>query len=241
MITFRYLSLGAAIALIGITACNYTVGECWPVGQGGGSSVAVTAGGGVIIPTGPSGAGGFGNQPPKQPQNAPDPKQEIRCNSDEDEDAEDGDAQSGDAQSGDAQSGDAEEGSPEGASSSGPTGLPIGSFSASEFHFLSIIPDDGQGDGGGWQEAKVVLKFKRSVGATYESFTCPQMTIGTPLRNKAQGKITATMASETSADIATYVTGVIDQVPQGIFCVKLKDGMDKMMRQAISGSRVTQP
>jgi hypothetical protein len=228
---FRYSSLSAAIALIGITACNYTVGECWPVGEGGASAAAVTAGGGVVIPTGPSGAGGFGNQPPK--------RQEIKCNSDEDEDAADGNAQDGDAQNGDAQNGDAEGGTPGSASS--PTGLPIGSFSASEFHFLMIIPDDGKGDGGGWQEAKVVLKFKRSVGASYETFTCPQMTIGTPLRNKAQGKITATMASETSADIATYVASVIDQVPQGIFCAKLKDGMDKMMRQAISGSRVTQP
>jgi hypothetical protein len=224
MNAIRYLSLSAAVILMWITACNYTVGECWPVGQGGASSEGVTAGGGgIIIPTGPSGAGGFGDQPPKQPLDAPDPKQEIKCNSDGDEE-------------------DAEEGSPESTSSNGPSGLPIGSFSPSDFKFITIIPDDGKAEPGGWQEAKVTLKIKRLIGImTYESFTCPQMTIGTPLRNKDQGKISAQMAAETSAEIATYVTGVIDEVPQGIFCVKLKEGMTKMMPQAISGSRVSQP
>lgn len=221
MNAIRYLFLSAAITLMGITACNYTVGECWPVGQGGASSESVAAGGGIILPTGPSGAGGFGDQPPKQPQDAPDPKQEIKCNSDEDEDAE--------------------EGSPESTSGNGPSGLPIGSFSPSLFKFVTIIPDDGGGESGGWQHAKVSLHIKRTLGTTYESFTCPQMTIGTPIRNKKQGKISATFAAETSAEIATYVTGVIDQVPQGIFCIKLKDGMEKMMPQAISGATVSQP
>jgi hypothetical protein len=215
MNAIRHLLLSAAITLMGITACNYTVGECWPVGQGGATSEGVTAGGGIIIPTGPSGAGGFGDQPP------PDPKQGIKCNSDEEEDAE--------------------EGSPESTSNTGPTGLPIGSFSPSLFKFVTIIPDDGTDESGGWQAAKVSLHIKRSLGIVNESFTCPQMTIGTPLRNKKQGKISPTFAAETSAEIATYVTGVIDQVPQGIFCIKLKDGMEKMMPQAISGATVSQP
>jgi hypothetical protein len=47
----------------------------------------VTAGGGVIIPTGPAGVGGYGDAPPKQPQDATDPKKEIKCNAD-DEDTE---------------------------------------------------------------------------------------------------------------------------------------------------------
>jgi hypothetical protein len=68
------LLFGAAITLGEIAACNYTVGECYYLGEGGGSgSEAVTAGGGVIIPTGPSGAGGFGDAPPKQPQDATNP------------------------------------------------------------------------------------------------------------------------------------------------------------------------
>jgi hypothetical protein len=80
--TMRNRLLVAAIILMGITACNYTVGECWPRGEGGGTgSESVAAGGGIIIPTG---VGGFGDAPPKQPQDATDPKQEIKCNSDED-------------------------------------------------------------------------------------------------------------------------------------------------------------
>lgn len=43
------------------------------------------------------------------------------------------------------------------------------------------------------------------------------------------------------ADVATYVSHVIRDVPQGIFCFKLKDGMGKMMPQAISGATVQQP
>jgi hypothetical protein len=168
MNAIRYLLLSAAIILMGITACNYTVGECWPVGQGGASSEGVTAGGGIIIPTGPSGAGGFGDQPPKQPQNAPDPKQEIKCNSDEDEDAE--------------------EGSPESTSGNGPSAPQIGSFSPAIFKFIMVIPDDGGGESGGWQEAKAALYVKRIYLTIEESFTCPQITIGTPLRNKKQGK-----------------------------------------------------
>jgi len=223
MNAIRNLSLSAAVVLMWITACNYTVGECWPVGQGGASSEGVTAGGGgIIIPTGPSGAGGFGDQPPKQPLDAPDPKQEIKCNSDGDEE-------------------DAEEGSPESTSGNGPASPQIGSFSPSIFKFITTIPDDGTDESGGWQEAKAALYVKRTYLTIEESFTCPQITIGTPLRNKKQGKISAERAARESADVATYVSHVIRDVPQGIFCFKLKDGMGKMMPQAISGATVQQP
>jgi hypothetical protein len=223
MNAIRYLSLGAAVILMWVTACNYTVGECWPVGQGGASSEGVTAGGGgIIIPTGPSGAGGFGDQPPKQPLDAPDPKQEIKCNSDGDEE-------------------DAEEGSPESTSGNGPSAPQIGSYSPSIFKFITTIPDDGTDEAGGWQEAKVSLFVKRTYALTVESFTCPQITIGTPLRNSSQGKISPERAAEASAEIATYVSGVIKDVPQGIFCIKLKEGMAKMIKQAIHGATVKQP
>lgn len=75
--------VSTATALIGITASNYTVGECWPVGQGGGSGgQGVTADGGVIIPTGPSGSGDY-DAPPKQPQDASDSS--PKCNADDEE------------------------------------------------------------------------------------------------------------------------------------------------------------
>ena len=74
----RNLLLSTAVTLFGITACNYTVGECYYRGEGGDSG-AVTAGGGVIIPTGPSGTGGYGNAPPKQPQDATNSEPPV-CN-----------------------------------------------------------------------------------------------------------------------------------------------------------------
>jgi hypothetical protein len=83
MNNFKNILLIAGITITSIAACNYTVGECWPVGQGGGSSEGVTAGGGVIIPTGPSGGGGFGDEPPKQPGDASDSS--PKCNEDDEE------------------------------------------------------------------------------------------------------------------------------------------------------------
>ena len=54
----------AVVALLSVPACNQTVGECWPVGQGDGDA---TVGGGPIVPGGaggslgdaPSGSGGM--------------------------------------------------------------------------------------------------------------------------------------------------------------------------------------
>jgi hypothetical protein len=82
MNAIRNLLLITAITLGGIAACNYTVGECYYRGEGGGSGTdSVAAGGGVILPTGPTGGGGYGDEPPEQPQDALDPK--PKCNSDE--------------------------------------------------------------------------------------------------------------------------------------------------------------
>jgi len=53
----------AAIAIAGLTACNYDEGPCRRRGQGGGNA---GVGGSIIVP---NGAGGFGDVPP-QPQDA---------------------------------------------------------------------------------------------------------------------------------------------------------------------------
>jgi hypothetical protein len=69
----RCFLLLIAIITVGFAACNYTEGECWYYGEGSenaGASVGVGPGGGVIVPTGPAGVGGFGDTPPKQPQDA---------------------------------------------------------------------------------------------------------------------------------------------------------------------------
>jgi hypothetical protein len=66
MTTTRNIFLLTAITIWLFAACNYTDGECWYYGQGT-ESAGVGPGGGVIIPTG---AGGYGEAPPKQPQDA---------------------------------------------------------------------------------------------------------------------------------------------------------------------------
>ena len=68
----------AAIAL-GFAACNYTDGDCWYYGEGS-ENAGVGPGGGVTIPTGPAGVGGYGEAPPKEPQDASDPPPPV-CNS----------------------------------------------------------------------------------------------------------------------------------------------------------------
>jgi hypothetical protein len=73
----------AAILVGGFAACNHTVGECWYYGEGS-ENAGAGPGGGVILPTGPSGAGGYGEAPPKQPQDDRD-RPPPECNEGEDD------------------------------------------------------------------------------------------------------------------------------------------------------------
>jgi hypothetical protein len=72
MNAMRGLLLLIAAVTLGFAACNYTDGECWYYGEGS-ENAGVGPGGGVIIPTGPTGVGGYGEAPPKQPQDAANP------------------------------------------------------------------------------------------------------------------------------------------------------------------------
>ena len=84
MNAMRSLPLLVAATTAGVhAACNYTVGECWYYGEGS-ENAGAGPGGGVILPTGPTGAGGYGQAPPKQPQNAPDRPPPV-CNDEEDD------------------------------------------------------------------------------------------------------------------------------------------------------------
>jgi hypothetical protein len=87
------LMLSAAVLIGGFAACNYTDGECWYYGEGSenaGTGPGAGPGGGVIVPTGPSGS--YGDTPPKEPQDGPDQPQDTepkpKCNSDEESDEE---------------------------------------------------------------------------------------------------------------------------------------------------------
>ena len=81
-----------ASAFGGFAACNYTDGECWYYGEGSeNAGAAVGQGGGVLVPTGPTGS--YGDAPPKEPQYAKDPP--PACNEEEDEATELGEVHCG--------------------------------------------------------------------------------------------------------------------------------------------------
>jgi hypothetical protein len=66
--------LFTAITVGGFAACNYTEGECWYYGEGSeNAGVGVGPGGGVIVPTGPAGVGGYGEGPPPPDSSRPPP------------------------------------------------------------------------------------------------------------------------------------------------------------------------
>jgi len=66
--------LFTAITVGGFAACNYTDGECWYYGEGSeNAGVGVGPGGGVIVPTGPAGVGGYGEGPPPPDSSRPPP------------------------------------------------------------------------------------------------------------------------------------------------------------------------
>jgi hypothetical protein len=228
MNTAKNLLLIAGITITGITACNYTVGECWPVGQGGGSSgETVTAGGGVILPTGPSGGGGFGNEPPEQPQGG----SELKCNSEEEEDTKDPCSGGGDTDgnyvvcSNPCPQNDAQ-------CMSGN----ISYFRPSNFNFVTIVADDGKDAGGGWQEAKTALAFAHNL---FEIVTC-QVRVGMPLRTKLLGPISSSIAATHSATAANTAAAKVwpTDLPAGIFCVTFKDEFKKQL-ESINGLGAT--
>lgn len=224
MNTLRNLLLVAGITITGITACNYTVGECWPVGQGGGSSgETVTAGGGVIIPTGPSGGGGFGDEPPGPPQGATDPG--LKCNKDDDSDT-DGATESTNDTTAENNCSAGEAGSlaicRDGCA--GTCGVNGGPFAPGIFKFVTIVPDDGTGTAGGWQEAATKLRIIRYYPLIVEVWYCP-VKIGIPLRTTLNGKISPEYAALVSTQAANQAANKIKKqspdLPQGIFCLSM--------------------
>ncbi|WP_437312990.1 hypothetical protein [Sorangium sp. So ce385] len=88
------------------------------------------------------------------------------------------------------------------------------------------------------------FKIKRWVD-TYPEFWSCYMTIGVPLRNEQQGKISAELAAAVSAKVASAASRKIMKsnlrMPQGIYCIKFKDEMTVRMPEAIGGARVTKP
>ncbi|MRG97218.1 hypothetical protein [Polyangium spumosum] len=91
-------------------------------------------------------------------------------------------------------------------------------FSPSEFPFVTIVPDDGMGLAGGWQEAKANLEFIKKRRSGSSTWICP-LTIGMPLRPEKMGMISASLAATMSVNVTEEVAYGMDfNLPPGIFC-----------------------
>jgi hypothetical protein len=226
MNTMKSLLLLAVVTLLCLPACNYTPeGECWYKDQGSENAGAGVGSGGVILPPSPPGGDqGFGDAPPRGPQDAPNggPK----CNSD-DETESPKDPCPG---VGDTTGDGATFLSCSDACSSKcppPGAIPVVKFGPSVFPFVTTIPDDGQGKGGGWQVAKVNLEFKRVfIPISVTTWYCP-FNIEMPLRTEGMGRIDANRAASLSVEITEDVARGMDySLPQGIFCFQFVQRVD---------------
>ncbi len=120
--------------------------------------------------------------------------------------------------------------------------LPIVSYNAADFPFVTVVEDNGRGKAGGWQAASASLDFKEWV-LPYppRTWTC-SLTIGMPLRAEYMGRITPVHAAAMSVEIATEVARGMDfKLPPGIFCEYFVNemGVAFRARYPLLGSRVT--
>ncbi|XXX77290.1 hypothetical protein WMF30_00760 [Sorangium sp. So ce134] len=248
----RSLLFIAAIAIWGLAACNWTVGDCYPREEW--TSGAGAGPGSEPTPVFSSSASGdFGDAPSGERRG--DSEQEIQCNKTDSSEEEDEEERPRDSSESTTNSTCLGSGDTTGdgqiyvfcsdacSSKCPPAG--VNGFSPTIFKFVATIPDDGTGESGGWQQASVRLKVKRWVEVYPEFWECPQMTFGMPLRNAAQGHIPADEAARIGADVASKASRKVIRenltIPQGIYCVRLKDEMDVGLRKRVAGSRVTQP
>jgi hypothetical protein len=245
-----------AVAICTLAACNWTVGDCypreeWEGGAGAGAPV------GPPVPVFTSAASGdFGADPQRGGE------RKIQCNkTDSEDEEEESPSDSSDRSTGSPTSpqdpcpgiGDiAGNGATflscsDACSSKCPPGMApwvYGGFDPSDFNFVVIINDPGTGKGGGWQEAKVNLEFRRlTIPHPIKSWIC-SFSIGMPLRTEIYGQIDANRAASLSEEITEEVANRMDyDLPPGIFCGRF---IDQTRATFISkykglGARVTNP
>ncbi|AGP41286.1 hypothetical protein SCE1572_46420 [Sorangium cellulosum So0157-2] len=117
-------------------------------------------------------------------------------------------------------------------------------FDPSDFKFVTIVDDPGTDKGGGWQEAKAKLNFRRlTIPHTVKSWKCP-LTIQMPIRTEEMGQIDPDRAASLSEEITEEVANVMDyDLPQGIFCKMFASKADAAFKSKYKGlgARVTNP
>jgi hypothetical protein len=122
----------------------------------------------------------------------------------------------------------------------------IVSFKPSDFPFVTIVEDDSQDEGAGWQEAKANLEFEEVLFPTsIRGWYCP-LTIRMPLRTALMGRIDASRAASLSVEIATAVAldPKLDyKLPRGIFCKRFAVQADAAFKSKyrLLGASVTNP
>src|SRR4051812_2340597 len=93
--------------------------------------------------------------------------------------------------------------------------IPIGGFNASEFKFVTTLPESSPA--GGWQVAKANLKFW-AIHLPPRAWQCP-VTVEMPFRAEKMGRISSKRAATMSAEVATATMQAMNfKLPQGIFC-----------------------
>ncbi|WP_437590317.1 hypothetical protein [Sorangium sp. So ce1000] len=250
----RALLLVVAISAWTLAACNWTFGDCYPVEER--TSGAGAGPGSEPRPIYTSAASGdFG----ADPQGGGERK--IACNESDLEDEEESPSDSSERPAASPTSppdacpgiGDiAGDGvtflsCSDACRSKCPPGMApwvFGGFDPLDFNFVTIVADDGRGKGGGWQEAKPTLNFRRlTVPHPVRSWSCA-FTIQMPIRTEKMGLIDPGRAASLSEEIMEDVANVIDyDLPQGIFCKKFAIQADAAFKSKYKGlgATVTNP
>ncbi|WP_437297004.1 hypothetical protein [Sorangium sp. So ce426] len=252
----KVLFLILTIAVWALAACNMTFGDCYPVGER--TSGAGAGPGSEPRPVFTSSASGdFG----ADPQGGGERK--IACNEWELEDEEERPSDSDRAERPTANPTSPPDACPGAGDIAGdgvtflscsdacrskcPPGMApwvFGGFDPSDFNFITTVPDDGRDKGGGWQEARPTLNFRRlTVPHPVRTWNC-HFTIKMPIRTEKMGLIDPDRAASLSEEIMEDVANVMDyDLPSGIFCKRFAIQADAAFKSKYKGlgASVTNP
>ncbi|WP_437664875.1 hypothetical protein [Sorangium sp. So ce1182] len=251
------LLLAVVISVWALAACNWTIGDCYPVGER--TSGAGAGPGSEPRPVYTSAASGdFGAEPPDGPQDGSERK--IACNEWELDDEEDRPSDSSERPTESPTS--PQDPCPEFSDIAGDGATFVSSSDAcrskcpppgmapwvyvdidpSEFAFVTIVDDDGTDKGGGWQEARANLKFRRlTIPHKEKNWSCA-FTIGMPLRTEIYGRVDAARAASLSEEITEEVANRMDyDLPQVTFCDRFRENAEAAFKSKYKrlGVRVT--
>ncbi|WP_437602487.1 hypothetical protein WMF28_12805 [Sorangium sp. So ce590] len=243
----KVLLLILVIAVWALAACNWTIGDCYPVGER--TSGAGAGPGSEPRPIYTSAASGdFG----ADPQGGGERK--IACNEWELEDEEERPSDSDSAERPTGSPTSPPDPCPEVGDTAGDGAIALTcsdacsskcspgmariiyvNFDPEDFPFVTTVKDDGRGKAGGYQEAKANLKFKHRLSDGTNEWYCP-LTIKMPLRTELMGEIDPVRAAGLSEEITEEVGYSMDyNLPPGIFCERFRSAADAAFKFKYKG------